>query len=109
VFTVKVTVAEPPPGLEIVAMHVPAFCGVTTSANVSPDPVGVANVTIALLPVPQVDVTFTAATAAFVVIVTVWLNAAPTPAKLSELGEALSWPAGAALPVLNGGGLAPPP
>jgi hypothetical protein len=40
VFTVNVTVAEPPAELDIVTMQVPAFCGVTRSAKVLPEPLG---------------------------------------------------------------------
>ncbi len=109
-FTVKVTVAEPPWALAIVAVQVPGFTGVTTSANVRPDPDGGANDTIALEPVPHdAALTVTVATATFVVTVTVCAYKPPTLENVIEEGDALSWPAGtgAAVLVLNGG--APPP
>ncbi|HTD34950.1 MAG TPA: hypothetical protein VK665_14885 [Candidatus Elarobacter sp.] len=51
--TVKVTVVLAPPPVVTVPVHVPGFCGVTVSLKLSPDPVGVPKVTIALLPLPH--------------------------------------------------------
>ena len=109
-FTMNVTVAEPPAGLEIATVQVPAFCGVTRSVNERPVPLGGPNVTMAAAPVPHAEVSaLIAGTATLVVTVTVCANDGPTPENVIALGDAESCPGGAATPVKNGGGLAPPP
>ena len=95
--------------LEIVAVHVPPFTGVTTSVNVSPEPDGVPNDTIAVAPVPHVGaLTETVDVATVVVTVTVCANVLPTPENVRLDGETLSSPGCVAVPVVNGGGFAPP-
>ena len=109
-FTVKVTVTEAPAPVLTVAEQLPGFWGVTTSLNVRPDPLGVPNVTIALLPLPQEPTsTETEDAAAVEVIVTVCAYAEPVPEKVIELGFAVSLPGGAGVPPENGGVLLPPP
>jgi hypothetical protein len=110
VFTVKFTVATPPCELVSVTEHVPALTGVTTSVNVVPEPEGVPNETMALEPVPHVDVIAEIPVMAMLdVTVTVCAKVPPTPENVRDDGEALKTACGAATPVLNGGGFAPPP
>jgi hypothetical protein len=90
-FTVNVTVAEPPAELDTVAVQVPAVCGVTTSENVVPEPLGVPKTTMAVGPVPHepaaTEIAF-AGSATLLVIVTVCANAAPVPENVTALGAA---------------------
>ena len=89
--TVNVTLAEPPCELETVAVQVPGFSGVTTSAKVWPDPDGVPKETIALEPVPHDAVsTEIVETARLVVTVTVWAYALPVPENVMLEGDAFT-------------------